>query len=66
MKLSNFSIQYVDKDSNAERRALLADSLTREDMERLCRELVDEGHRDVQLVESQYVAKVIKRFGEVN
>lgn len=33
-------------------------------MERLCRELVDEGHRDVQLVESQYTAKVIKQFGE--
>jgi hypothetical protein len=41
---------------------LLADDLTREDMERLCCELVDEGHRDVQLVESQYTAKVIKQF----
>lgn len=64
MNFSRFSIQYINKDNNRHIRALLADDLTREDMERLCCELVDEGHRDVQLVESQYTTKVIKQFGE--
>ena len=65
MNFSRFSIQYTDKVSGRSIRALLADGLTPEDMERLCLELVDEGHRDVRLVESQYTAKVIKQFGEV-
>lgn len=64
MNFSKFSIQYIDKDTNAQVRTLLAEGLTCEDMESLCRELVDNGHRDVRLVKSQYTATVIKQFGE--
>lgn len=61
-----FGIQYIDKDRGVSVRALLLDSLSREDMERECRKLVDEGHRDVQLLESRYTVSVVKRFDEID
>lgn len=61
-----FSIRYINKDSGASMWAPMLHDPTRENMEQKCRKLVDEGHRDVRLVELRCVENVVKRFNETD